>query len=116
MLQADKDMEIAIGDFSELQDLPSSKIFSPLHMQMNNEFGSVFFPNPITYSYENMPVQYQYGSNSADIAEFLVSSDECSGSRQIPGVNCEFTNDNRNFVRHTGSFWKSDLEISQQQV
>ncbi|WOH06594.1 hypothetical protein DCAR_0626022 [Daucus carota subsp. sativus] len=84
-----KGMEIALGDFSELQDLPGSKIFSPLHMQMSNEFGSVFFPNPVSFSYENMPVPFQYGSNSADMAAFLVSSGDCSSSRQIPGINCE---------------------------
>ncbi|KAL8095611.1 NAC domain-containing protein 91-like isoform X2 [Apium graveolens] len=118
-IQADKSMEIALGDFNELQDLPGSKIFSPLHMQMGNEFGSVFFPNPVSFSYENMPVQFQYGSNTVDIADYLVSSDECSGSRQIPGVNCEtqkFTNDNRNFVKDPGSCWESDLEISQGQI
>lgn len=118
MPQADKGMEIAIGDFNELQDLPGSKIFSPLHMQMSNEFGSVFFPNPVSFSYENMPVQFQYGSNSVDIADFLVGSDECSGSRQIPGVNFETqnTDDKRNFVKDPGSCWESDLEIPQGQV
>lgn len=120
MLQADKGMEIALGDFSELQDLPGSKIFSPLHMQMSNEFGSVFFPNPVSFSYENMPVPFQYGSNSADMAAFLVSSGDCSSSRQIPGINCEpqkCTNDHRDFVNTaTGSCWESDLEISQRRV
>ncbi|KAK1366376.1 NAC domain-containing protein [Heracleum sosnowskyi] len=117
-IQADKGMEITIGDFNELQDLPGSKIFSPLHMQMSNEFGSVFFPNPVSFSYENMPVQCQYGSNSVDIADFLVNSDERSGSLQIPGVNCETqkcTIDNKNFGEDPGSFWESDLEIYQGQ-
>ncbi|XP_017214894.1 NAC domain-containing protein 91 [Daucus carota subsp. sativus] len=119
-IQADKGMEIALGDFSELQDLPGSKIFSPLHMQMSNEFGSVFFPNPVSFSYENMPVPFQYGSNSADMAAFLVSSGDCSSSRQIPGINCEpqkCTNDHRDFVNTaTGSCWESDLEISQRRI
>ncbi|KAL4574718.1 hypothetical protein LXL04_021554 [Taraxacum kok-saghyz] len=61
-------------DYLDLQGLSDpipdhldSKIFSPLHSQMQLEFGSSYLGNPAVGN----PMDYQYGTYARDIMEFL---------------------------------------------
>lgn len=100
---------------------PDSKIFSPLHSQMMNELGSSYLHSPTAFNNDNKGLQYQYGTNSMDIVDFLdsilVSSDE---DLRISGVESEspkYLNViERSLPKDSGSCSESELEVAQEQV
>ncbi|XP_059304431.1 protein NTM1-like 9 isoform X2 [Lycium ferocissimum] len=100
------------------------KIFSPLHSQLQVEFGSSYLQVPLNndISAYQKDVQFQYGTNALDINDFLDSvinnSDELScedsgqelASHHIDTKNCSITGP---MIKDSGSCSESEAEVTQ---
>nr|AAM47025.1 nam-like protein 1 [Petunia x hybrida] len=124
----DLELEKALGNFCDQSSQPLDwKIFSPLHAQMQVEFGSSYLQAPMNndMSAFQKDVQFQYGTNALDINDFLdsviVSSDEfsCGDSGQEVGLH-NFDTTIHSFtgapVKDSGSCSESEAEVTQRLV
>ncbi|GMP25072.1 hypothetical protein CsSME_00002109 [Camellia sinensis var. sinensis] len=97
-VQEDYELEEMLRIFRDdpIEERPdgNGKIFSPLHVQMQVEFGSSYefrYPGASDMGHSHNGVPFQYGTNNAqDITEFLdsvlVSSDESEGAPSYDNV------------------------------
>ncbi|KAJ8536971.1 hypothetical protein K7X08_035372 [Anisodus acutangulus] len=123
-----QELDKAFGNFCDPSSQPLDwKIFSPLHSQLQVEFGSSYLQAPLNndLSTYQKDVQFQYGTNSLDINDFLdsviVNSDEFScedsgqelASHHIDTKNCSITGP---MIKDSGSCSESEAEVTQRLV
>ncbi|KAK2972804.1 hypothetical protein RJ640_028332 [Escallonia rubra] len=117
-IQPDPELENALRDFCDpVTEPPDSKIFSPLHSQMQLELGSSYLFNSkagdsnCDFNNNQDGMQFEYDTNALDITEFLNSilcspdehSYEDSASFKISAVD-------------SASYSEPEVEVAQEQL
>ncbi|KAK3042819.1 hypothetical protein RJ639_001092 [Escallonia herrerae] len=133
-IQPDPELENALRDFCDpVTEPPDSKIFSPLHSQMQAELGSSYFFNSkagdsnCNFNNNQDGMQFEHGTNELDIAKFLDSilrsPDEhfCedSASFNISAVESEspkFINTLGRVLNDSASCSEPEVEVAQEQL
>ncbi|KAL2516217.1 NAC domain-containing protein 62 [Forsythia ovata] len=123
----DSHLEKVLEDiYSPIESL-DWKVFSPLHLQMQEELGNSYFSNTVTNIINNDNSRpFQCGTDNIDINDFLNSvlfnSDkrpyEDSGMYQMPSLVTETPKyfNSLDLVKDCNSCSKSEVEAPQQQV
>ncbi|KAL7146033.1 hypothetical protein ABFS83_06G014100 [Erythranthe nasuta] len=115
------ELEKLLQDFCPpLQQTSDSKIFSPLHSQMQSELGNPYFYNSFTgdISSDQHNIPLQYGTNASDINEFLNSVLIDPEEQNVGDIYSTSPLDNPmlQWVKESNSCSESESEVSQRQV